>query len=146
MAINEKHSTDLLTSAYWHYAKLALEAKQKAYSPYSKFSVGCVVIDENDYVHKGCNVENISYSATVCAERVALTKMVSEGGHSGQVIFLITDSEEPSFPCGMCLQVMGELAPDSVFFSISNDLKFFKTGYLKELYPHSFTAKLGGNP
>ena len=88
--------------------KEALKAKGRAYAPYSNYLVGSALIDENGSIFSGCNVENASYPAGLCAERTAIVKMVSEGGRKIKLLVVAASSEEPVFPCGMCLQVIQE--------------------------------------
>ena len=89
--------------------KNALEVRSKAYSPYSGYSVGAAVMGENGTVYTGCNVENASYGMTVCAERVALFKMISEGCRKFTAIAVATaDDGTDGVPCLACRQVMSE--------------------------------------
>ncbi len=91
----------------------ALEGQKKAYAPYSKFNVGAAVLGENGVIYTGCNIENVSYGLTVCGERTAIFKMVSEGCTSF-VALAVVASEEPggSAPCGACRQVIVEFSKD----------------------------------
>lgn len=100
MAVSEKQLGDLIA--------LAHEAMEKAYAPYSGYRVGAVVLTANENAYLGSNVENASYGLTVCAERVAMWKAVSEGDREFQVIVIATEGEGVPRPCGACLQVMAE--------------------------------------
>lgn len=92
----------------------ARNSRLKAHAPYSKFQVGAALIADNGSIYGGCNIENASYGATVCAERVAIWKAVSQGVSQVTDIVVVTDAEHPAFPCALCLQVMAEfLAPES---------------------------------
>jgi len=125
-------------------ASLAHEARQNAYAPYSKYLVGAALIDNRGKVHTGCNVENASYPAGLCAERTAIVKMISEGGKKIKEIVLVGSSEEPVFPCGMCLQVIQEFGPDCRVTSIDPKGKVFRQVALTDLFPFGFTPdKLG---
>lgn len=97
------------------YNKLYEEAKQaseNSYSKYSKFRVGAALLTKNGEIFTGCNIENMSFSLTVCAERTAIFKAVSEGVTDFEAI-AIYGSENPCVPCGACLQVMSEFCtPD----------------------------------
>lgn len=81
-----------------------------AHAPYSKFKVGAAVIDEKGRIFSGCNVENASYGATVCAERVAIFSAVAAGAKSIAGVLVLTDVPQPSAPCGMCRQVLLEFS------------------------------------
>ena len=89
----------------------AIIARTMAYAPYSKFKVGCAILLKNGKVIRGTNIENKSYGLTICAERVALFKMVSEGltKYDVEAILIIGDTKEPITPCGACREVMNEL-------------------------------------
>lgn len=89
----------------------ARRARAHAYAPYSKFLVGAAVLGQSGRVFSGCNVENASYGATICAERVAITKMVSEGEIVPVAIAIYTEAEELTMPCGVCRQVLREFSP-----------------------------------
>ncbi len=92
----------------------AAAARERAYAPYSHFPVGAAVLTESGEVYTGCNIENASYGATCCAERVALFKAVSEGNKDIRAIAVVASGEEAVPPCGICRQVMIELAPQAV--------------------------------
>ena len=114
----------------------ALDASYHAYAPYSKFKVGAAVVTSSGLIFTGCNVENASYGATICAERVALLKAISEGYRSFEAIAIICNEDRPAFPCGLCLQMMNEFMPEGMIY-----LRDSKGSYeykLKELLPHGF--------
>ena len=92
----------------------AAKARERAYTPYSHYSVGAAVLTKSGDVYTGCNIENASYGATCCAERVALFKAISEGEQDIQMIAVIADGDKPVPPCGICRQVMIELAPQAL--------------------------------
>ncbi len=94
-----------------HAYNIALQARLRSYSPYSRFAVGAALKAKgNSHIFGGCNVENASFGATICAERAALTAMVSQiGAPRLELIVVVTDSEPPfTPPCGICLQVLVE--------------------------------------
>src|SRR5687767_7043685 len=114
----------------------ARAAKKKAYSPYSKFNVGAAIQTLDGKVFTGCNVENSSYGLTVCAERIALFKAVSEG-HTSFNALAISASENPAFPCGACRQVLSEFGKDMTIY-LDGAKQSFK---LSDLIPHAFSVE-----
>ena len=113
-------------------------ARQRAYAPYSKFQVGVAVLCTDGTVVSGCNVENASYGLTVCAERNALAQVVLQAKTPGAVA-IVVDSKQPTPPCGMCRQVIAELATPDIEIR-SRTLSGAEARYtLAELLPHTFT-------
>lgn len=117
---------------------MAKKVKVNAYAPYSGFRVGAALMTEDGTVFTGCNVENSSYGATICAERSAMVKAVSEGYHHFTKIAIVGgDEREYTFPCGMCLQVMSEFMDKDaslIFLSIEGIKEFT----LEEFLPNQF--------
>lgn len=116
---------------------IARQAVSKAYSRYSGFNVGAAILTENGKIFTGCNIENVSYGLTICAERVALFKAVSEGYTSFEAIAVSSSSDKPVFPCGACRQVLAEFSKKLVVF-VDNDPTEYK---LVDLIPNSFTEE-----
>ena len=116
--------------------KRALEAQKKAYVPYSNFKVGAALITEDGEVFTGCNIEIASYSPTLCAERTAIFKAVSEGHNKIKAIAVVGDSEF-TYPCGVCRQVLREFGKDAIII-IANSEENYREYRLDELLPHSF--------
>ncbi|CAI9730860.1 cytidine deaminase-like [Octopus vulgaris] len=101
--------------------KAAAEAKEKAYCPYSNFRVGAALLTEDDSIITGCNVENCTYGGTICAERTAMVKAVSEGKKSFKAIAVASDKKDKIAPCGICRQFMAEFGTDWDVYLTSND-------------------------
>ena len=123
----------------------ALKARENAYVPYSKFAVGAAVRTKSGEIFDGCNIENISYSATVCAERTAIFSAVSKGNRQFTRIAVAGGDEgkEPEdfcAPCGVCLQVMSEFCgPDFEILLVKSE-KEVKRYTLKDLLPVVFDS------
>jgi len=90
----------------------ARAAREFAYAPYSNFRVGAALVAADGRIFTGCNVENLSFGLTMCAERVAIGRAISEGAHDFAAIVIVADTGEPVSPCGACRQVLAEFAPD----------------------------------
>jgi len=117
--------------------KKALEVRHLAYAPYSQFKVGCAVLDERGNLFTGCNVENASYGAVICAERVALTKMISEGGNKWKQLVVVTSSSELLFPCGECLQVMAEFNDMGTVYAVDETASRCRKESFVNLFPYA---------
>ena len=107
-----KEKAPRLTRAEQALADASLAAMKKAYAPYSRFKVGAALRSADGRVFAGCNVENASYGATVCAERNAVASAVVAGARRFDLLAIATRTSPPSPPCGLCRQVLGEFAPD----------------------------------
>lgn len=126
---------------YKALAGFALEAREKAYAPYSHFTVGAAVLCEDGDVYDGCNIENSSYSATICAERVALVKAISEGKRKITAIAVAGEGENYIVPCGVCLQFMTEFADGNTPIVRVKSADDYKVSTLSELLPEGFLLK-----
>lgn len=114
---------------------LAKKARENAYAPYSDFKVGAALLAESGIVYLGCNVENASYGLTVCAERVAIFKAISDGERTFKAI-AICAIDKPIPPCGACLQVMAEFGDlDVLLFDLKGNCVRRR---LSELLPQAF--------
>ena len=117
--------------------RLATEARENAYAPYSRFKVGAALLASDGRVFTGCNVENATYGLTVCAERVALWKAVSEGEREFVAVAVVADGERPPSPCGACRQLLWEFCDDIEV--ITANLRGGRQSYhLSELLPYPF--------
>ncbi|MEB3221592.1 MAG: cytidine deaminase [Candidatus Sericytochromatia bacterium] len=124
---------------------LAAEAAARAYCPYSGFHVGAALLTEEGEVFSGCNVENVSFGLTNCAERTAVYSAIAAGRRRFRSIAIVQGAasgrgtiEEPCWPCGACRQVLAEFNPDlEVVFAGADGAR---TMSLRELLPHSFDA------
>jgi cytidine deaminase len=115
----------------------AMEAKGKAIAPYSGFRVGAAVETASGRVYTGCNIEASSYSLTICAERVALFKALSEGERDFTRIIIATDTDDFCPPCGACRQVLWDFAPDLEVILVNRKGEA-KHSWLRDLYPAAF--------
>ena len=125
---------------YKKLANKAVEAKANAHPPYSHFHVGAALLTEDEKVILGCNVENSTYSLTICAERTAIFKAISEGERKFKAIAIASDSPDYITPCGACRQIIfdhcGEI--DIICTNGREEYKVFKTS---ELLPFAFGDK-----
>ncbi len=129
--IDERKRKELLT--------LAAEARGHSYSPYSGYAVGAALLTADGKVYLGCNIENAAYTPTICAERTAFFKAVFDGVRDFEAIAIIGSGETPSFPCGVCRQVMAEFCGDSFLVISSNrDQTVVDARTLGELLPGAF--------
>lgn len=127
---------------YEELVQRAARAKEMAYVPYSKFRVGAALLTDEGQVFTGCNIENASFSLSNCGERTAIFKAVSEGYKKFKAIAISTDTEETTFPCGSCRQVLIEFGDDIdvIMANVHGDYKIYKS---QDLLPLAFSpAKL----
>ncbi|MCI8494787.1 MAG: cytidine deaminase [Lachnospiraceae bacterium] len=124
---------------YQNLIAQAMAAKESAYAPYSRFRVGAALLTANGKVYTGCNVENVSFSATNCAERTAVYKAVSEGEREFSAIVVHGDNHDYLPPCGICRQVLAEFCDlDSFQVILANNEQDYKVMTLAELLPGAF--------
>lgn len=116
----------------------ATEARTRAHVPYSGFAVGAALLGASGRIYTGCNIENASYGATICAERAAVAKAVSEGERSFLAIAVVGDTAGPCAPCGICRQVLNEFAPDMEVY-MANLKGHVATRTMRDLLPFAFT-------
>jgi len=116
----------------------AEQAGKNAHAPYSRYSVGAALQDASGKIFTGCNVENRSYGATVCAERVAVYNAVNAGSKRFQKLAVVSQGGPVPVPCGLCLQTLGEFGLDlEIIASNGSERQIFS---LKQLYPKPFGA------
>ena len=118
---------------------LAWQAREQSYSPYSHFAVGAALECADGTVYTGCNVEGASYGNTICAERTALVKAVSEGKRSFKRVAIVANSPEYTAPCGICRQMLYEFAPELRVLAVRGDGNFAQAK-LSDLLPCGFGA------
>jgi len=116
--------------------KWALEMRDRAYAPYSNFQVGAAVLTESGKIITGCNIENASFGLSICAERVAIFKAVSEK-EKIKAMAVASSSDEITLPCGACRQVIQELCPE-IELLLADSRGNFKVYKIEDLLPHPF--------
>jgi cytidine deaminase len=119
----------------------AIEVRDKAYSPYSQFKVGCCILTDKGSLFSGCNVENISYGLTLCAEGSAIAAMITAEEHHIAELTVISSGNEICPPCGACRQRIAEFGRENTLIHMYNNTHEKKMTYtLKELLPYSFNT------
>ena len=118
----------------------AKKVREQAYAPFSNFRVGAAVRTKSGKIYTGCNVESASYGLTVCAERIAIWKAVSEGEREFDHVSVVTDTEELTPPCGTCRQIIWEFCGD-IPVTFSNLKGKVETVMMKEILPRAFDTK-----
>ncbi len=119
----------------------ARTVRENAHAPFSGFRVGAAVEDSGGHIYTGCNVENATYGLTVCAERVAIFKAISEGARTFRRVAVVADTDVLTPPCGACRQILWEFCGD-VPILLANMAGRSETIRLKDLYPRPFDATL----
>ncbi|GAB4547616.1 MAG: cytidine deaminase [Anaerolineales bacterium] len=127
------------TSEWQALIDLANEARKRAYAPYSNYPVGAALRTKNGKIYMGVNVENAAYPQTMCAERVAVFKAVSEGEMEFEAIAVVT--ENGGSPCGGCRQVLAEFGLETVVLIADGDGHLQKQTTVNDLLPEAFTPK-----
>lgn len=120
----------------------AVEARRRAYAPYSKFLVGAALLGRSGNVYLGCNVENAAYGTSWCAERTAIGNAVVHGEREFEAIAVVADSPEPCVPCGACRQALAEFGELVVY--MANLAGEVRARALRELLPESFDRRALG--
>jgi cytidine deaminase len=126
---------------YKKLAKIAIDARENAYVPYSKFKVGAAVLTVDGSIYSGCNIENASYGATNCAERTAIFKAVSEGHKKIKAIAVVGDMTTNTYPCGICRQVIVEFATEDINIILVKNEDEYIIKTMEEILPGAFTKE-----
>lgn len=123
---------------YKNLIKTALDYRERAYAPYSKFKVGAAVLFKSGKVYGGCNVENASFGATNCAERTAIFTGIANGESEIRAIAIAGSTEEHTYPCGICRQVLCEFGDENVEIILAKSADDYIVSTLKEIMPGAF--------
>lgn len=121
--------------------RMANDARDRAYVPYSGFRVGACIKGETGAYYLGCNVENVSYGATNSAERTALFKAIYEGERAFDALAIVSDSHNFTVPCGICRQSLSEFCDDDMPVICSNGVGKYKVMRFGELFPYAFAPQ-----
>ena len=132
----ENHLRPQLLEDYIGQAK-AKEMLPRAYAPFSKFRVGAALLTKEGEVYTGCNVENSSFGATICAERTAFVKAISEGESEFEAIAIVCEEGE-AWPCGICRQFMKEFCDDDFKIITGDDEESLRVYTMEEILPEGF--------
>ncbi len=126
-----------------HLVELAWETRLKAHAPYSQFQVGAALLASDGRVFTGCNVENLSYGLTMCAERVAIGAAIAAGANQFEAVAVVADTGVPISPCGACRQVLAEFGVPKVLLANRSERLEFS---LEELLPRASAGILDRAP
>jgi len=129
---------------YKELIKVALDYRNRAYSPYSDFKVGAAVLFESGIVYGGCNVENASFGATNCAERTAIFRGISEGESKIKAIAVVGSFEEYTYPCGICRQVIVEFGDEDIKVILAKSEDDYIVKDMGEVLPGAFKKEALG--
>ena len=128
----------LTTEKKQEMADLAAKMRERSYSPYSHYAVGAALLTKDGKIFTGCNIENAAYPVTVCAERTAIFKAVSEGDMDFEAIAIATEDGQ-GYPCGSCRQVMAEFSLDMAVILADKDGRVTIESNVADLLPGAFT-------
>jgi cytidine deaminase len=118
----------------------AKKAREKAYAPYSNFKVGAAILTKSGKIFTGVNIENSSYGASICAERVAVFNAINSGDSEIVEVAVVTDKKEPAMPCGICRQVLKEFSKNLKIYAANLEGRVIETT-LDEIFPMAFTGE-----
>ncbi len=119
----------------------ALKMREKAYCPYSDYQVGAAILAKSNKIYSGCNIENASYPATICAERTAAVKAVSEGEKEFLAVAVAVSGKNMGYPCGICRQFLNEFAGRGMMVYLINKDHEIVEEKFDNLFPHGFNRK-----
>jgi cytidine deaminase len=123
-------------------AQAAWDVRQRAYAPYSRFAVGAAIRTRTGRIFTGCNVENVSFGLTMCAERVAIGNAIAAGEREFDAICIVAESAEPVSPCGACRQVLAEFGSGLIVTSLNSAGGSYEAA-IEQLLPRAKTGILG---
>ena len=115
----------------------AFNTRENSYAPYSKYSVGAVIVTKDNKIYKGCNIENGAYPSSICAERVALFKALSEGERDFKTIVIVSEGDMP-YPCGECRQVLSEFVNNDFMVIVATNKDSYEMFSFDQIMPLSF--------
>ena len=137
---NNEHIKNLSGVSDKFLIECAKKVMKNSYSKYSKFKVGAALPTEDGRVFDGCNIENASFGATICAERTAVVKAISEGAKKINRIAIVSDTQKTTPPCGICLQFLKEFMDENGVIILEDGDEIYRYTF-SEMYPMSFSLQ-----
>lgn len=137
---NNEHIKNLSGVSDKFLIECAKKVMKNSYSKYSKFKVGAALLTEDGRVFDGCNIENASFRATICAERTAVVKAISEGAKKINRIAIVSDTQKTTPPCGICLQFLKEFMDENGVIILEDGDEIYRYTF-SEMYPMSFSLQ-----
>ena len=137
---NNEHIKNLSGVSDKFLIECAKKVMKNSYSKYSKFKLGAALLTEDGRVFDGCNIENASFGATICAERTAVVKAISEGAKKINRIAIVSDTQKTTPPCGICLQFLKEFMDENGVIILEDGDEIYRYTF-SEMYPMSFSLQ-----
>ena len=137
---NNEHIKNLSGVSDKFLIECAKKVMKNSHSKYSKFKVGAALLTEDGRVFDGCNIENASFGATICAERTAVVKAISEGAKKINRIAIVSDTQKTTPPCGICLQFLKEFMDENGVIILEDGDEIYRYTF-SEMYPMSFSLQ-----
>lgn len=137
---NNEHIKNLSGVSDKFLIECAKKVMKNSYSKYSKFKIGAALLTEDGRVFDGCNIENASFGATICAERTAVVKAISEGAKKINRIAIVSDTQKTTPPCGICLQFLKEFMDENGVIILEDGDEIYRYTF-SEMYPMSFSLQ-----